>query len=156
MWDARIVENVPNTGNIALELRTTMSDASLNVTTVGTTTYRGSYLLADDIIDNSATFSQTANVPAFVATNAFSSTDTMSITNITQASTAVVTVADTSLLTDGTIITISGVIGMTQVNDLEFTISIVNATTFQLVSVNSTGYTAYTSGGTITYPVFNT
>jgi hypothetical protein len=156
MWDARIVENVPNTGNIALELRTTMRDASLNVTTVGTTTYRGSYLLADDIIDNSATFSQTVNVPTFVVTNSFNSTDTMAITNITQASPAVVTVVDTSLLTDGTIITISGVIGMTQVNDLEFTISIVNATTFHLVSVNSTGYTAYTSGGTITYPVSNT
>jgi hypothetical protein len=156
VWEARIVENVPSAGNIALEIRTTMSDASLNVTTVGTTTYRGSYLLADDIIDNSATFSQTANVPAFVVTNAFNSTATMSITNITQAATAVVTVIDTSLLTDGTIVTISGVVGMTQVNDLEYTISIVNATTFQLVAVDSTGYTAYTSGGIVTYPVLNT
>lgn len=155
-WEARIVENVPSVGNIALELRAIMSDTALNVTTTGTTTYRGSYLLADDIIDNSATFSQIANVPAFLATNAFNADSTTAITNITQASIAVVTVADTSLLTDGSFITITGVIGMTQVNDLEFTISIVDSTTFQLVSVNSTGYTAYVSDGTITYPISNT
>lgn len=155
-WDARIVENVPNIGNIALELRTIMSDSSLNVTTVGTTTYRGSYLLADTIIDNSATFSQTANVPTFLASNAFNSVGIISITNITQAATAVVTVADTTVLTDGSIVILSGVIGMTQVNDLEFNISIIDATTFQLVSTVSTGYTAYASGGTVTYPVSNT
>lgn len=155
-WEARIVENVPNAGNIALEIRTIMSDDELNTTTVGTTTYRGSYLLADDIIDNSATFSQTDNVPAFSATNAFNITATMAITNITQAAVAVVTVADTSPLTDGAVVSITGVIGMTQVNDIEFTISIINSTTLQLVSVDSTGYTAYTSGGSITYAVTST
>jgi N-acetylglucosamine kinase-like BadF-type ATPase len=128
----------------------------LNTTTVGTTTYRGSYLLADDIIDNSATFSQTDNVPAFSATNAFNITATMAITNITQAAVAVVTVADTSPLTEGAVVSITGVIGMTQVNDIEFTISIINSTTLQLVSVDSTGYTAYTSGGSITYAVTST
>ena len=156
LWEARIVENTPAVGNIALEFRTTMSDAELNVTTIGTTTYRGGYVLADTITDNSAVFNQTSVTPVFVNSNPFDTTATVSISGISRTNPAVVTITDTSVLTDGSIVTITGVQGMTQVNDLEFNINIVNATTFELTGVNSIAYTTYTSGGTMTYPTDDT
>ena len=73
----------------------------------------------------------------------------LTITGISQANPAVVTVADTSTLTTGEEIYISGVVGMTEVNDANFTITVINSTTFSLDSTDATGYTAYTSGGTV-------
>lgn len=72
------------------------------------------------------------------------------LTNITQADPAVVTVADTSVYTQGQSVGITGVVGMVEVNDRTFTINILDATTFELVGEDSTGHTAYTSGGTVT------
>jgi len=73
-----------------------------------------------------------------------------SITNITKANPAVVTYAGADGFANGDVIGITGVVGMTQVNNLSFTVANVNAAanTFQLSGVNSSGYTAYTSGGT--------
>ena len=72
------------------------------------------------------------------------------ITAITQANPGVVTYtgADPS---NGDTVYITGVVGMTQVNGLFFTVAGVNAgaNTFQLSGVNTTGYTAYSSGGTV-------
>lgn len=81
---------------------------------------------------------------------------TWSITNISQAATAVVTYTDPGNSdlepANGDVIYINGVVGMVEVNDLTFTIANVNTTanTFELSGINSTGYTAYTSGGTAT------
>lgn len=79
---------------------------------------------------------------------------TATITGISQASTAVVTYTDVDLesnLANGDQVLIIGVSGMTQVNDLVFTVANLNtgANTFELQGINSTGYTAYSSGGTI-------
>lgn len=71
------------------------------------------------------------------------------ISGITQADPAVVTVADTSEMVQGETVTISGVVGMVEVNDLSFEVNILNGTTFELVGENSTGHTAYTSGGLV-------
>ena len=70
------------------------------------------------------------------------------ITNITQANPAVVTSA-AHTLTTGDIVTIYGVVGMTQVNGGTFTVDVINTSSFQLRGVNSTGYTAYSSGGRV-------
>ena len=70
------------------------------------------------------------------------------ITGITQANPAVVTVADTSVYTDGQVVTITDVVGMTEINDQSAAITILNATTFEF-AVDSTGFTAYTSGGNV-------
>jgi len=75
--------------------------------------------------------------------------ESQAITGITQADPAVVTVADTSVYNDGDTVTISGVVGMTEINGLSSTITILNATTFELDTIDSTGFTAYTSGGTV-------
>lgn len=68
------------------------------------------------------------------------------ITGITKANPAVVTSANHAFLT-GQTVTISGVAGMTQINGLSATVNVLTANTFQLVGVNSSGFSAYTSGG---------
>src|ERR1051325_7916986 len=68
------------------------------------------------------------------------------ITGITQANPAVVTQVNHGFVT-GQEIYIAGVIGMTQVNNQTFTITVLSPNTFSLNGVNSTGYTAYISGG---------
>jgi hypothetical protein len=69
------------------------------------------------------------------------------ITGATQASSAVLTV--TSQFTVGQQIKISGVVGMTQLNGNTYVITAVTATTVT-INVNSTGFTAYVSGGLAT------
>lgn len=85
------------------------------------------------------TFSDAGGSP-FAAKNA-------TITGITKANPAVVT-ATAHGLRDGDVIQISGVVGMTQVNGNFYSIKVVNANSFQLVGIDSTAYTTYTSGGT--------
>jgi len=68
------------------------------------------------------------------------------ITGITQANPAVVT-STGHTLTNGDKIRITGVVGMVQVNNLEFTVANTTANTFELSGIDSTSYTAYSSGG---------
>lgn len=72
----------------------------------------------------------------------------VNITGITQANPGVVT-ANSHGLVNGDIVYITGVGGMTQVNDRRFTVAGATTNTFQLSGVNTTSYTAYTSGGTV-------
>lgn len=51
---------------------------------------------------------------------------------------------------EGNLITITGVVGMTELNGREFTATNVTSDTFELLGENSTGHTAYVSGGTAT------
>ena len=69
------------------------------------------------------------------------------ITGITQANPAVVTVSSHGY-SNGDDVWINSVVGMTQVNGRRFRIANVTTNTFELQGVNSTNYTAYTSGGT--------
>lgn len=73
------------------------------------------------------------------------------ITGITQANPAVVTYDGADTFANDDRVVIAGVVGMTEVNNREFTVAGVDAgaNTFQLSGVDSTGYTAYTSGGTV-------
>lgn len=76
----------------------------------------------------------------------------VNITNITQANPAVVTAASHGF-SNGDRVIITGVLGMVEVNNREFIVANVAANTFELqttlaVNVNSSGYTAYSSGGT--------
>ncbi len=69
------------------------------------------------------------------------------ITNITAANPAVV--ADVAHpYNDNDQVLITGVNGMTQVNGRTFTILVVDADHFQLVGIDSSGYSGYTFGGT--------
>jgi hypothetical protein len=71
---------------------------------------------------------------------------TKTITGITQANPAVVT-ATSHGFSNGDRVIITGVGGMGQVNNREFTVANQTANTFELSGVNATGYDAYTSGG---------
>lgn len=77
--------------------------------------------------------------------------DAQVISGITQANPAVVTYVGADTYANGDRVWISGVVGMTQVNNREFTVAGLNAgaNTFQLSGVDSTAYTAYSSGGTV-------
>ena len=96
-----------------------------------------------------------------------SPTVTATITGVTQANPGVVTCSGGHSYADNTIVFISGVGGMTQLNDKTYTVKNATATTFELydatpapAAVDTTGYDAYTSGGTatrgaLTWPFFN-
>lgn len=73
------------------------------------------------------------------------------ITGITVANPAVVTYGGADTFANGDRVWISGVLGMTQVNNREFTVANVNtgANTFELSGVNSSAYTPYSSAGTV-------
>lgn len=68
------------------------------------------------------------------------------ITNITVADPAVVTEVAHGRA-DNDQVLISGVAGMTQVNARSFSILVVDADTYQLIGIDSTGYSGYTSNG---------
>ncbi len=71
----------------------------------------------------------------------------LTITDITQANPAVVTFSAAHGLVAGDELHIDNVVGMTEVNDREFIISVVDADEISLDGEDSTGHTAYTSDG---------
>lgn len=78
------------------------------------------------------------------------------ISGITKANPAVVTYVGADTYANGDRVIITGVVGMTQVNNREFVVTNVSgvANTFELydsdgLTVNSTAYTTYASGGTV-------
>ena len=68
------------------------------------------------------------------------------ITGITQANPAVVT-SSSHGFSNGQTVVIDSVVGMTEVNNLAFTVANATTNTFELSGVDSSAYTAYTSGG---------
>lgn len=68
------------------------------------------------------------------------------ITAATQANPCQITSPDHSLIT-GTLIYIANVKGMTQLNATIYTITVIDSNNFTLDNTDSTGFTAYTSGG---------
>lgn len=80
---------------------------------------------------------QTGNAALWTATN-------LTITNISQAATALVTCANS--LNVGDVVTFSGVVGMVQINTLRGVVTAATGANFN-VNINTTGFTAYGSGG---------
>ena len=78
---------------------------------------------------------------------------TKSITGATQANPCVLTVPGHGLTT-GRIIQVTSVVGMTQLNDKLYTVTVLTPDTISLDGVNSTGFTAYGSAGSIAYGAF--
>lgn len=77
----------------------------------------------------------------------FAANKTRSITGITQAASAVITVGAHTFVT-GESVHFTGVSGMTQINGMRGTITGTGATTIT-VDINSIAFTAYASGGTV-------
>jgi hypothetical protein len=79
---------------------------------------------------------------------------TGTITGITQTNPAVVTTTPENFFTNATLVTVSDVGGMTEVNGVSYYVKVLTSTTFELytdsaltLSVDATGYSAYTTGG---------
>lgn len=77
----------------------------------------------------------------------FAANKTRSVTGITKAASAVVTVGSHTFAI-GESVRFSGVVGMTQINGLRGTITATGATTIT-VSINSSAFSSYVSGGTV-------
>ncbi len=84
----------------------------------------------------------------------------LTITGITRASPAVVTVSGSHGLTNGDFITITGVSGMTQINNGSYYIKSTGASTFELYTddtlipeLDSINWTTYSGGGTVESPI---
>jgi hypothetical protein len=78
---------------------------------------------------------------------------TKSITGATQANPCVLTVPGHGLTT-GRIIQVVSVVGMTQLNDKLYTVTVIDPDTISLDGVDSSAYTAYASAGSIAYGNF--
>jgi hypothetical protein len=77
------------------------------------------------------------------------------LSGVTQASPAVCTTTAVHGLTDGDRVFITDVVGMTSLNANEYEVDVLTTTTFGLYDLNgnaidSSGYTAWSSGGTVT------
>lgn len=83
----------------------------------------------------------------------FSATD-ITITAISQANPAVVT-ATAHGLTDGDVVQLSEIVGMTELNGGTYVVNSTGANAFELVGVDSSGYTAYASAGVANEGVFS-
>lgn len=77
-----------------------------------------------------------------------SANKTKAVTAITQAASAVLTVGASHGFAVGDSVHVSGVVGMTQINGRRGAVTATAATTIT-VAINSSGFTAYTSGGTV-------
>jgi hypothetical protein len=80
----------------------------------------------------------------------WASATVLNITNITQAPQAFIVVASTAGFVDGNTVAIASVLGMTEINGLSSRITVWSATSIRLDDIDSTTFTAYTSGGTAT------
>lgn len=79
---------------------------------------------------------------------------TKTITAATQANPCVLTIVAHGATT-GALLRVASVVGMTQINDKIFTLTVVDADRVSLDAVDSTAFTAYTSGGSAIYGTFS-
>ncbi len=98
---------------------------------------------------NPSTSAGEVTVRVFTLPVADGTVQELAISAITQANPAVVTTSTDHGLVTGDEIRITGVIGMTEVNDREFVITVVDADEFSLNGEDSTGHTAYVFGGVV-------
>lgn len=80
--------------------------------------------------------------------NAWNSKSILAVTGATNANPCVLTVASTASLTTGQKGVVYGVGGMTQINNLQFTLTVINATTLS-IGVDSSAYGVFTSNGSL-------
>jgi len=73
----------------------------------------------------------------------------LNVTAITQANPGVVTLDKNHNYTNGQVAQINGVVGMTQINGLNLTITVVDEKRFS-VGISTIGFSPYTSGGVVT------
>lgn len=74
LFEGRLLVDTPAASNASIDIRVTLDDSSFLVQDIsGTTTLNAGYKVADDVTDNSAVFSQTANIPTITVVENFAS-----------------------------------------------------------------------------------
>ena len=92
---------------------------------------------------------------AFFVDSGLTYWDPKTITNITQAQPPVVTTSGSHGYSDGDLVDIRDVSGMTDVNGKRYKVDVLTSTTFELLEqetgadIDGTGFSEYTSGGTV-------
>lgn len=89
----------------------------------------------------------------YVDTTATQLVTNVRIDNATQSNPCVITTEVAHGLKTGTQVSFFGVAGMTQLNGLQSFVTVIDATSFSLQGVDSSAFTAYTSGGFVSIPV---
>lgn len=126
-------------GVVIAEWYDDMANASANI---WTTSAGDGTIKLTQISTNGFTPFTTADASLYTSTN-------LTITGISQAANASITATHnfTSADVGVTVVTFHGVVGMTQINTLSGVIQTVTSTTSFTVNINTTGFTAYSSGG---------
>jgi Ubiquitin-activating enzyme E1 FCCH domain len=75
------------------------------------------------------------------------------LTGISNANPAVVT-RTAHGLADNDVVKIAGVVGMTEINDLQCVVEVIDANSFSLIGVDSMNFDVYVSGGTVAKATF--
>jgi Ubiquitin-activating enzyme E1 FCCH domain len=155
----------PDFATTASSATVTITDANIDTVTTDDAVYFRTPVAIGGLV-LSGLYPIASRVSAHVYTitarsNAVTTRANLTITNITQANPGVVTYSGADNIANGDLVYIYGVAGMTQVNGGIYTVASLNtaANTFQLSGVDTTGFTAYTSGGTISFaavPKFTT
>lgn len=161
-------------GEIYLYIEPVLSGVSLSPTEVGSTvdidttatSYGGgrkileTYFIGTKVVDLTRIFDSLSR-GSFKNYSENGGTKIISINNITQASPAILTVNTASfgkhVHREGNVLTVSGVSGMTEINGLQVYPKLTGLSTMELYTdealttpLNTTGFSAYTSGGTLT------
>ena len=148
LWNETPVGGVPNTTSLYLSY-TDGSNAAQNPPFIPTTGVQG---LATNGTQTAFTdtLSVNANANIFGINIAGPVATPVNITDITVASQAVVSIANTTGFVIGSTVQFAGVVGMTQINNLIGVVTSVTTNTSITVSISTLGFTAYNSGGTVT------
>jgi hypothetical protein len=85
--------------------------------------------------------------PKFDSVNISDYSAAVAITGATQANPCVISIGSDQGIQTGDKILIQGVVGMTEINDVGFTVTRLSPTTFSLDGIDSSAYGAYVSGG---------
>ena len=135
LWNDNII--VSGTGVGYAQWLSSMANASAYITTLTA----GAEVLTK-ITTNGVTPFQTGDASLYTPTN-------LTITGISQAAQASITATHnfTSQDVGVTVVTFHNVVGMIQINTLSGVIQSVTSTTSFTVNINTTAFTAYTSGG---------
>ena len=147
----KTTDSSPNFSTTASSATVTVTDSNIsNPTTYDTVELRTPVAVGGIVLSGSYQIASILSATQFTITAADSATTTRAnatITAITAANPGSVTTSGAHGFSSGDLIYISGVVGMTQVNNRLFTITSTGANTFT-IGVNTSAYTAYSSAGT--------
>lgn len=98
----------------------------------------------DDWVLNIISYAPTVDAPYIEPTSSYG----VNISAITKSNPCQITVSGTGIFTTGETVFINGVVGMTELNDTNYTVTVINGTTVE-INVDSTSFSNYTSGGIV-------